>query len=68
MGVRKNCVAVNKKSPLWRPVALRVATVGPGEGGGTSKSQRTPLGRKHLLGSPRKPSEAVFVGRGGTAE
>ena len=32
MEVHKNCVAVNKRSPLWRPVALRVASVELGEG------------------------------------
>ena len=36
MGVRKNCVAVNKRSPLWRPVAPRVAAVGLGENVDTS--------------------------------
>ncbi len=32
MGVRKNCVAVNKKSPLWRPVAPVWPQSGRGRG------------------------------------
>ena len=50
MGIRKNCVAVNKRSPLWRPVTLRVAAIGPGEGRRTPQPQRAPLGRKPTFG------------------
>ena len=54
MEVRKNCVAVNKRSPLWRPVAPRVAAVGPEEGGvprnrrGPRWGENLPLGRASI--------------------
>jgi len=68
MGTVKNCVAVNKETypaAACEPLC-DLATIEEGEL--EPAVQRGSAGAKTLPGPQRKPSEAVFVGSGGTAE